>query len=118
MKAKVVDEGLKSVKYPIRPKDINVKRHFYSAFGWAEAEVAANYLVRFFQKLGGWKAFELKDLDQFYAKNGGKKEWFTSKDKFPLYWLNGKLLLRQRRDGHYCVTDEFINRCYNASPKK
>ncbi len=105
-------------KYPIRPKDIDTTRHFLSAFGKGEVEVAAQYVVRFCQKLGGWKAFTKEDLNKFYLENGGAKEWvFERKRSFPFHWLNDRLLVK-RPDGRYCVTDLFIDRCFNSSPKR
>ena len=102
----------------IRPENINTDRHFYGAFGWGEVEIAANYIVRLCQKLGGWKAFSEKDLNQFWLENGGKKELvFNQSDKFPFHWFNEKLLVRGR-SGKYRVTDFFIQRCFHASPNK
>ena len=118
MEVMVVDESSESALYPIRPQDIDVNRHFLSAFGKGEVEIAANYIVRFCQKLGGWKAFTKESLDKFYQENGGTKEWiFHRRNTFPFYWFNEKLLA-QRPDGKYCVTNLFIDRCFASSPKK
>lgn len=118
MEIKAIDEDLESPLYHIRPEDIDINRHFLSAFGRGEVEIAANYIVRFCQKLGGWKAFTKESLDNFYQENGGTKEWvFNRRDTFPFYWLNEKLLV-QRSDGKYCVTNLFIDRCFLSSPKK
>ena len=91
------------------------------AFGQFEVELVAQYVVRFCQKLGGWKAFAKEDLEQFYAEAGGPRNLILhglgTNSKFPFYWLNERLL-PQRPDGKYCVTDLFIERCFASSPKK
>ena len=118
LKVIIVDEDATAVKYPIRPQDIDVNKFFYSAFGYAEIEVLANYLVRFFQKLDGWKAFKKKDLEKFYLENGGEDErLFENKGKFPFHWLDKELLVRGW-DWKYRVTNYFIIRCHKSSPTK
>lgn len=123
MNVRPIDENSDSTRYHIRPEDIDVSRHFLSAFGWAQAEIAANWIVRFCQQLGGWKAFTKEDLNKFYLENGGKEQnklLFKSeanRNKFPFYWL-GERLLVQRPDGKCCVTNLFIDRCFLSSPKK
>ncbi len=116
---RVIDEDLESEPYPIRPEDINTDcRQFLGAFGMAEVEVAAQYVVRLCQQLGGWKAFTKESLDKFYLENGGAKEWvFNRRNTFPFYWLDNRLL-ENGPDGKCRVTDFFINRCFHSSPKK
>lgn len=144
MNVRPIDENSDSTYYHIRPEDIDVTKHFFSAFGQAEIEIAAQYIVRFCQKLKAWKAFSKEELDEFYKENGGREEhvfrswrfwndktleWFCNetgiskeqllkdKDSFPFYWL-GERLLVQRSDDKYCVTNFFINRCFHASPNR
>lgn len=119
MKIKVIDEDLESDLYPIRPEDINTNRsQFLGAFGKSEVEIAAQYVVRFCQQLGGWKAFSKDALDSFYRKNGGAKEWvFNRRMSFPFYWLDEKLL-EEGPDGKCRVTNFFIDRCFHSSPNK
>lgn len=118
MKIKEIDEDLEFFPYYIRPEDIDASRHFLGAFGKAEVEIVAQYVVRFCQQLGGWKAFIKEDLEKFYLENGGRNEMvFNRRDTFPFHWLNEKLLV-QRPDGKCCVTDLFIERCFRSSPKK
>jgi hypothetical protein len=117
MELKAIDEDLESVQYPIRPEDIDANRHFFGAFGKGEVEIAAKYIVRFCQQLGGWKALTVEEINNFYRENGGLTEWvFNRRDTFPFHWLNEKLLAR-RQDGKCCVTNLFINRCFQSSPK-
>ena len=119
MKIRVVDEDSDQEKYPVRPEDINVSRHFYSAFGRGEVEVAASYLVRFFQKLGGWKSFSKEDINKFWRESGGENETiFNRRDAFPFHWFNGKLLAGGWGGGKFRVTSFFIERCFKSSPNK
>ena len=117
MEIKAVDEDSESELYHIRPEDIDAGRPFLSAFGKAEVEIAAKYIVRMCQQLGGWKAFTRESLNKFYRENGGLEERvFNSREEFPFRWMNEKLLT-QRPDGKYCVTNLFIDRCFRSSPK-
>jgi len=54
----------------IRPSDINTKNHFWGAFGDAETETSAMWLVRFCAQREGddWRPFPLDDLTAFYQK--------------------------------------------------
>lgn len=118
MKVRAIDEDLESAKYHIHPEDIDASKQFLSAFGRAEVEIAAKYVVRFCQQMGGWKAFTKESLETFYLENGGGEEWVFNRRKiFPFYWLNEKLLV-QRLDGKCCVTNLFIECCFRSSPKK
>ncbi|MDO8442968.1 MAG: hypothetical protein Q7S81_01790 [bacterium] len=117
MEVRAINEDSESAQYHIRPEDIDVSRHFYSAFGKAQVESAAQYVVRFCQQLGGWKSFRKEDLEKFYSENGGRKERLSTDNKFPFFWLNEKLLV-QRPDGKCCVTDLFIDRCFKSSPNR
>lgn len=124
MEIRTVDEDIDSEKYPIRPEDIDADQHFYMAFGQAEVEMAAQYVVRFCQKLGGWKAFTKEELNQFYIEIGGPRNLtlhsfsFGLKPTFPFYWLSELLLAQRPGNDKYCVTDLFIERCFASSPKK
>lgn len=114
MKVKVVDEECGTGKYHIRPEDINISRQFYCAFGWAEVEILANYLVRFFQKIGMWRSFTPEEINKFWVENSGKEEaLFNKTNKFPFYCFGEKLLM-QGRSGKYRVTNYFIDRCFQC----
>lgn len=118
MEVRWIDEDLESFPYHIRPEDINVTRHFLGAFRKGEVEIAAQYVVRFCQQIGGWKTFTKDDLNKFYWENGGKKEFvFNRKETFPFRWLDERLLVK-RSDGKYCVADFFIDRCFKSSPQR
>ncbi|MFA6526764.1 MAG: hypothetical protein WCT26_05165 [Candidatus Buchananbacteria bacterium] len=94
------------MKYPIKPSDINTKRHFFDAFGKMEAETTANYLVRLAQKNGDWRNFTKAEIDEF------------SKHDF---WFNGldqgqHPSIKTNEDGSFSFTHKFVAKCFLASP--
>lgn len=89
-------------QYPITPEMIDTTHHFFKAFGKQEAEVSANWIVRFCKDRGGWKPFIKESLDA-YAK---EDFWFNGLDK--------EFIIKQ--DGLYYITHEFVCRCFLWSP--
>ena len=93
----------------IKPADIATTRHFWNAFGRAEPEVIALWIVRFCTDRGGWLPFRLPDLEKWMYQNGYKG--IVDLFELPNRWL----LLGA--DGHYHITPDFVARCHKASPK-
>jgi len=116
----------------IKPSDINAKEHLWDSFGNVETEVSAGWIVRFCQEAGdSWAAFSGEALDAFYRKRLTKRR--NPGDHFT---FNGLLGARSTRlfdasehrvggawivktpGGLYQVTEEFVRRCYQSSPRK
>lgn len=89
--------------YPIQPKHIDASQQLYEAFGDGEKEIAAMWIVRFCQKLGGWGPFYIGDLAEFFTMRFG----FSGLDE------DGFIVIK----GEQCtVTHEFVARCFLSSP--
>ncbi|HRY62520.1 MAG TPA: hypothetical protein P5056_02000 [Candidatus Paceibacterota bacterium] len=96
--------------YPIRPKHINTKRHFFSAFGRAEPESSAALIVRLCQTRGGWLPFTQEEIDGFIGKD------FYFHDLCGFDHRNPGNMVILGDDDKYRVTHEFIVRCFQSSP--
>lgn len=94
--------------YPVRPEHINASVHFWNAFGNSETEISANWIVRFAQKLGGWKPFSAEQIETFYNESGHRGFSFNR-------LLDGSVV-RKFDDGMYRVTHDFICLCFGSAP--
>ncbi len=96
------------IRSKIRPGDINAGGPFAPIFGFDRANVAANTLVRLAQQNGSWRNFAIDEVDclveAHFVFNG-----LTS---------GRRPLIIQRRDGRYAFTDEFVEKCAAAAPRK
>lgn len=103
--------------YPVSPADIDVSRHFWEAFGNVHTENAARWIVMFMQGgTGVWRPFTLDQLDAFYRAETGDKAaafWFCG-----LYRSGGENRWIVEIDGLLHVTEEFVRRCFEASPRE
>lgn len=92
------------------PDRIDASRHFYNAFGRAEPEISARWIVKFCQKRDmGWEPITYKEIDGFYRDNGVDDGfWFND--------LDTKGFTPLIKDD-YIITENFVMRCYEASPK-
>lgn len=92
-----------------QPSDINAKDHFWNAFDHTETEVSARWIVRFCQERGrGWARFTREEIEAFYAR------WVQ--DGFTFNRLLAQGFVDENPPGEYMVTDNFVRRCYRASP--
>lgn len=87
---------------------IDIRKHFFDAFGNVETEVSARYIVEFCQLRGqGWIPFTYEQIDEFYQSKGHHDG----------FWFNR--LLKQghvvETDGQYQIWQSFIDRCFRAS---
>ncbi len=105
MKTNIIDPAT----YPVSPDQINTDRHFFEAFDDYEMEVSARWIVRFCQQRGqGWQPFTAADINDFYRAEGQHGEFgFNGLDLERFIVLKG---------GRYYFTDEFVSRCFRASP--
>jgi hypothetical protein len=91
----------------IKPSDIDTSKHFFDAFGKLETETSARLIVLYLQETGNhWVAFSKYELDLRYNED------------FYLNGLDSRGFLKERQDGIYEVTDDFVYRCWKASPKE
>lgn len=98
----------KRESYPIGPGDINTGVHFFDAFGKSEREVSANYIVRFCQTRGWWVPFTKGEIEDFYNAFGYENFQMNGLDDDGNIVLDGQ--------GRYCVTHEFVARCFLSAP--
>jgi hypothetical protein len=94
--------------YPIPPRYVDERKHFFDAFKSMEKEVSARYIVRLCQRFGEWNPFTRADIEAFYNEAGYKDFWFNGLD------TEGFVVLGE--DGNYRVTHEFVVACFKASP--
>jgi len=106
---RIIDDSIKD--YPIQPKHISTKSHFWEAFGNMESEVSAWLIVALCQRAGGWVPFTKKEIDVY-----GKQNFFFNglcDNRNPQAGNNFVIL---GEDGRYRVTQEFIAICFKSSP--
>lgn len=96
--------------YCISPHHINTKKFFLSAFGKMGAEVLANTIVQLCQSKGYWISFSEKELQTVCAITGANIKFLDN-------LLNEGLVVADSQK-RYCVTEEFIKKCHEASPAK
>jgi hypothetical protein len=107
--------------YPIQPKDINTNEHFWDAFGNAETEVSANWLVRFAKAgLVGWRPFTAYELEKFYL--GEEPEPGRMSFRFNRLYrayndTDPSYDLIQFKGDKFYFTHEFISACFRSSPE-
>lgn len=95
--------------YPLKPGDIDASKHFWGSFGNYETETSAGYIVRYLQTVGSWQPFKKSALDAIHRKAG-----YMCNFAFNRLTTDGYVV--KREDGLYCVTHEFITRCFLESP--
>lgn len=111
----------------IQPKQINASEPFSSTFGAHEAEVAAMWIVRFCQERGNWSRFSLNEIQDFYARKGGKGSfWFCCLlaicDTDAYHVMSSTPIrdkqswIEQDEQGHYYLTKQFIEKCFKNYP--
>lgn len=108
--------------YEIRPSDIPLRSMRMAGRFWkAEIEAAAGMLVLFFQSRGCWGPFTISELRAFYLEKGENPDtmfygllgvWFdrVSTTTNPWNYPAGELII-QGHDGHYYVTNQFVDLC-------
>lgn len=100
--------AIESTVFPIHPADIDASQHLWNCFDHAETEVSAGWIVRFCQERGsGWEPFAVADLEAFYARKHADGFTFNKLPHRGWVWL---------RDGLCILSDEFVTRCFVASP--
>lgn len=131
MEKRIINEDGGKRWCPIRPENIDSERPFCDGFDHRETEISAKWIVRFMQNQGrGWISFTLADIEAFYSQkhNDGfcfnrlvepemvppsLARAFMGCDDERVPRGGGWIVLK---DGRYYVTNDFIVRCYNASP--
>lgn len=117
-------------KTPVRPDQIETVKgtHFWESFGHYETENAALWIVRHCQAKGGWVAFKRDELSKL-----ANEHWFNFQLLDPEFLVasdpeaqaidaRGSAADRHDIAGRigamtYQVTNEFVERCFKASPK-
>jgi len=94
-------------EHPIQPWNIRTEQFFYGAFGKREAEFAARIIVRFCKLMEGWVPFSINDLAKHFPKAVASSEFD------PTFLVDNEILFLDG-DGHYWVTEGFIDRCYRS----
>jgi hypothetical protein len=113
----------------IRPSDIDASQPFFGGtFGTGEAEIAAQYIVRFCQRNGNsWRPFTKEQIQAFYEALVGPKEFrfccLIQHCDTDVYHIisepnNKEPWIEQEPDGAYRVTRDFIHRCHERFPAK
>ena len=108
MERKTTVDETNGAYHPVRPEHINTKAHFWDAFGHAETEISANWIVRLAQKLGGWKPFSAEQIEALY--NESRLHRFT----FNRLLDDGVVVCGD--DQLYRVTHKFICQCFGSAP--
>ena len=120
---------MRETKLNIKAEDIDVKQHFFNAFDNTVTEISAKWIVKLYQKLNRdlTESFTQKEIDDFYHKTWPRDNFtFNRLIKPEKIFENEAAAFRQVGggfiiecdDGSYELTDDFVLRCYNASPKK
>jgi hypothetical protein len=93
---------------PIKPSHINTDQHFWGAFDRYETEVGAAWVVLLLQQENEWRPFTDAEMQRYYNETWPEKKLDLS-DLVEGGWL-------REENGVYTVTNEFVARCYGASP--
>lgn len=106
----------------ISPNDINIKDHFWEAFGNQETEISANWIVRYMQEKGDWVPFTTEEIRDFQNKTCNvdyQREFYFNNllecESDGRTIKNGKWI-KQNEKGKLEVTADFVYRCYKSSP--
>jgi hypothetical protein len=120
--------------FHIQPEDIDASKHLFGAFGNAETEISAGWIVRFLQVRGqGWVPFSREEIEAFYAQY--QKDGFTFNRLIEPEFVPPNLArafagfhdtpipegggwIMVGTDEKYRVTDDFVECCYRSSPAK
>ena len=112
-------------RYSVNPSEIDASKHLWDAFGHRETEISAGYIIRMLQEVGEWKSFTEEEIEEFYQRSGhtgfsfnglvipARETLFDGRT----HQVGGGFV-NKMPDGSYEVTEEFVNRAYEASPKK
>ena len=112
--------------YPVGPDKIDASKHLYDAFGNRETEISAGYIVRMLQEKGSWDPFTNEEIEEFYTKSGHTDGFTFNALIEPLterlfdgrtHTVGGGWII-QRPDGKFEVTEEFVRKAFESSPKK
>lgn len=106
---------MQDITQQIQPEDIDTSKHFFEAFDKREREISARWIVCFCQDRGeGWESFTYQDIDGFYRSKGVRDGfWMNQLDRYGIVPDDS-----DAKNPKYAISDEFISRCYIASPKK
>lgn len=109
------------------PNDIDTSEPFFSTFGAHEADVAAQWIVRYCQFYGNvWQSFSHEEIESFYQARHGTADKFRfcclidSCDTDAYHIMaelpNKQPWIERMLDGRYRITKEFALRCYKKFP--
>ncbi len=96
--------------FHIKPSDIDTNKPFMGAFGKLGMEVFASIIVRMCQYIGYWDAFTRKQIEDCCIQRGANAIFLER-------FMEQNLMICDVNGG-FCVTEEFVRRCYEAAPKK
>ncbi|MBI5153558.1 MAG: hypothetical protein HZA36_03825 [Parcubacteria group bacterium] len=96
--------------YHIKPSDIDTSRPFMGVFGKMGPEFLGNIIVQMCQYMGFWDAFTREQLEVCCAQGGANMAF--------LDWFIAHNLIVCDVNGRFCVTEEFVKKCYQVVPKK
>lgn len=112
--------------FPVNPIQIDASKHLFSAFSNMETEISAGYIIRMFQEKGNWQPFTQEEIEEFYSRSGHtdgftfnaliddkRERLFDGKT----HTIQGGWIVR-RKDGQYEVTEKFIEKAFESSPRK
>jgi hypothetical protein len=98
---------IENASHPITPDMVSIERVIMGAFGRREAEISATWIVNLCQNRGSWLPIPMIDLETFYKSFGHFDFRFNGLD------IQGWVVIR---DGIVYLTEEFVAKCYEASP--
>lgn len=102
--------------FPVQPENIDTSKHFYSAFGNTETEISAKWIVSYLRQRGeGWVPFTYEEINTFYAKKFQDSFSFNQLTNPSIEAGGSWVVLKE--DKKYYVTDDFVARCFQSSPK-
>lgn len=125
----------KPEEFPIQPDQIDASQHLFNAFDHRETEVSAGWIILFLQQRGqSWKPFAYEELNAFYRQTHHEHDFtfnrlihaemvppslaraFAGHHDTPVPKGGGWIV--KDTEGNLCVTDDFINRCFESSPAR
>ncbi len=96
--------------YRIKPSSIDTSKQFMGAFGKLGREVFAGALVMYCQHVGYWVSFNESTIQDVCNQAGANIAFLP-------WFLESGLIVKDRHE-RLCLTEEFVERCHSASPKK
>ncbi len=112
--------------YPVNPNEIDASKHLFDAFDNMQTEVSAGYIIRMLQEKGTWEPFTQEEIEKFYRKSGHTDGFLFNALIVPVtehlfdgrpHTFGGGWIV-QRPDGKFEVTEKFVRKAFEASPKK